>query len=140
MPAQYRKKKRVAGPSKNEEKVERARQAEFMSRSSNSFGARYPDVKAMTVALVFTGAQGQSLGEETRKYGPQDPCDFAVPCPGMCGVGSFDLAGKVAQVLESRAEVSEGAGVCQEKLHTGAACGCALKVRLQVEYRGAPEA
>lgn len=134
MPAQYRKKKRVAGPSKNEEKVERHRQAELMGRSTNSLGARYPDVRKLTVTLTFTGAQGQNLGEESRSYGPQDPADFAVPCPGMCGVGSFDLAGKVAQVLESRLESSEASGVCQQKLQTGSDCACALKVRLEVAY------
>src|SRR5947209_1711561 len=102
MPGTYRKKKRVVGPSKNEEKVERARRVEMLSRSANALSARYPDVRSMTVLLTFTGAQGQSLGEETRTYSQADPCDFAVACPGMCGVGSFDLAAKIAQVIESR--------------------------------------
>lgn len=135
MPGPYRKKKRVVGPSKNEEKVERARQAELMSRGSNSIGTRYPQVRALKVLLSFTGAQGQSLGEETRTYGPQDPADFTVSCPGMCGVGSFDLASKVAQVVESLSEVSEGTGICKESLQTGQPCGCSLKARLEVSYR-----
>jgi hypothetical protein len=140
MPGPYRKKRRIVGPSKNEEKVERSRQQEAMGRGSNSIGSRYPEVKSMKVALTFTGAQQQSLGGETRSYGPQDPCVFSVPCPGMCGVGAFDLAGKVAQVVEAHSEVSEGSGVCQERLHTGAPCGCTLKVRLEVAYRPAPAA
>lgn len=140
MPGPYRKKRRIVGPSKNEEKVERARMQDAMSRGSNSIGSRYPEVKTMKVALSFTGAQGQSLGDESRSYGPQDPCVFSVPCPGMCGVGAFDLAGKVAAVVEGHMEHSEGSGVCQERLHTGAPCGCTLKVKLEVAYRPAPAA
>lgn len=137
MPGIYRKKKRVVGPSKNEEKVERARQAEAMSRGGNLLSARYPEVKSITVRLSFLGAQQQSLGEETRSYQPSDPCDFAVPCPGLCGVGSFDLAGKVAAVITEHQDVSEGSGVCQERLHAGAGgpCGASLKCRVEVAYK-----
>lgn len=133
----YRKKKRNTGPSKNEEKIERGRQAEAMNRQSNSLGARYPSVNNLVVHLAFLGAQQQSLGEETRKYGQNDPCDFAVPCPGMCGVGSFDLAAKISAVIGNQEERSEGGGTCQERLHagTGPACGCSLKCRVEVSYR-----
>ena len=136
----YRKKRRNAGPSKNEEKVERARQAEALTRGSNSLTARFPDVKSIKVALFFTGPQGQSLGEETRTYNPQDPCDFAVPCPGLCGVGSFDLAAKIGQIVLAHEMVSESGGVCQERLHAGAGgpCGCALKCRVEAAYIPTP--
>lgn len=136
MPGPYRKKRRTVGPSKNEEKVERAKQAEAMGRSSNYLGARYPNVKALKVALSFIGAQQQSLGGETRVFSPQDACNFAVSCPGLCGVGSFDLAAKIAQIIEAREEVSESSGICQERLHAGAGgpCGAALKCRVEVSY------
>jgi hypothetical protein len=130
MPGIYRKKKRVVGPSKNEEKVERQRQAESMS----AVAARYPSVQSIKVSLNFLGAQQQSLGEETRSYGPGDSCDFAVPCPGMCGVGSFDLAAKIASVVTAGEGVSESSGVCQEQAAAGP-CGASLKCRIEVAYK-----
>jgi hypothetical protein len=138
--ATYRKKKRNPGPSKNEEKVERARQAEAMNRTGNSVGARFPEVGSLKITLAFTGAQGQSFGEVTKTYKPQDPCDFATPCPGRCGVGSFDLASKIAAVVTAHEMVSEGSGVCQEKPYAGATepCGCTLKARVEATYRSIP--
>ncbi|MDE2038810.1 MAG: hypothetical protein KGO96_07945 [Elusimicrobia bacterium] len=134
MPGIYRKKRRQKGPSKNEEKVERARQAEAIARPANSLASRFPTLRALTVTLSFTGAQGQTLGEETRRYGPQDPCDFSVPCPGLCGVGSFDLAAKIEQIAAAGETDSESNGVCQEILQTGGSCACALKCRVQASY------
>ena len=137
MAGTYRKKRRTVGPSKNEEKVERAKQVEAMGRASNQLGSRYPAVKVLKVILEFVGAQQQSLGSETRVYNPQDACDFAVACPGLCGVGSFDLAGKISQIIEAREESSASSGVCQERLHAGAGglCGASLKCRVEVSYK-----
>lgn len=136
MPGPYRKKRRVVGPSKNEERVERSRREEALTRSSNSLGARFPDVRSLVVKLSFFGAQGQSFGDETRKFGPEDPCLFAVPCPGRCGVGSFDLAAKIAAVLTNHEPASQGSGVCQEPLAAGSAakCECRLDCAIEVVY------
>ena len=142
MAAQYRKKRRNAGPSKNEEKIERNRQAETMLRSSNSLGARYPEVRSLTVKLAFFGAQGQSFGEETRSFAPPDPCNFAVSCPGRCGVGSFDLAAKISAIVLACETISKSSGICQEKLYAGAVemCQCRLECTIEVSYRPAPVA
>ena len=133
MPGIYRKKKRNPGPSKNEEKVERARQA----KSQVAFGARYSQARSLTVVLTFSGPQGQSFGQETRTFSPQDPCDFAVPCPGRCGVGSFDLEGKIDAVIAAQEQQSQASGVCQEVLFAGSAdtCGCKLDCAITVAYR-----
>ncbi len=132
MPGIYRKKKRPTGPSKNEEKVERGRQA----KGQMSLGARYPEARNLTVSLSFSGPQGQSFGQETRTFAPQDPCDFAVPCPGRCGVGSFDLAGKIDAVLAAHEAESRASGVCQEAPFGGAdTCGCKLDCVITVAYR-----
>lgn len=137
MPGIYRKKKRNTGPSKNEEKVERARQAKNLLGSGNSLGSRYPQARSLTVVLTFSGPQGQPFGQETRTFNPQDPCDFAVPCPGRCGVGSFDLAGKIDAVMTAQEPESKASGVCQEVLFAGAAdvCGCKLDCAISVAYR-----
>lgn len=138
----YRKKRRITGPSKNEEKVSRGRQEEYLQRASNSLGARFPTVTRMTVRLDFLGPQGQSLSQETRAFAPSDSCSFSAPCPGTCGVGNFDLAAKIAAVVEAGEAVSEGAGVCQERLYAGsqAACGCQLRCRIEVSYKPQPAA
>src|SRR5579885_3665933 len=132
MPGIYRKKRRQVGPSKNEEKVERGRQA----KSAVPLGARYPQVRSLTIVLTFSGPQGQSFGQETRAFSPQDPCDFAVPCPGRCGVGSFDLAAKIEEVIAAQEQESKSSGVCQEVLFAGAAdvCGCKLDCAITVAY------
>lgn len=134
MAQQYRKKKRVAGPSKNEEKVQRSREAEAMLGRGNSLSARYPNVRGVTVKLAFSGEQGQSFGDETRSYGPNDPCDFAVPCPGRCGVGSFDLAGKIDAMIEAHEPESKSSGVCQQQLFAGQNCNCKLECAVQISY------
>lgn len=133
MPGIYRKKKRHAGPSKNEEKVERARQAKNLLGSGNTLGARYPQARSLTVTLTFSGPQGQPFGQETRTFSPQDPCDFAVPCPGRCGVGSFDLAGKIDAVLAAQEPQSRASGVCQEPF-MAETCGCKLDCAIAVVY------
>lgn len=137
MPEQYRKKKRVTGPSKNEEKIERNRQADFLAGRSNSLSARFPDVTSLRVTLAFFGPQGQSYGEEKRTFNPNDPCVFSVPCPGRCGVGAFDLAGKLADVLAAHEPTSKATGICQEPLYAGAAarCECRLECSIDASYR-----
>ena len=137
MPGIYRKKRRNAGPSKNEEKVERARQAERLQGGANLLSVRFPDVQSLTVKLTFSGAQGQFLADESRTFGPQDPCSFAVPCPGRCGVGSFDLAAKIGAIVTNHELESRSSGVCQEKLFAGAAdmCQCKLDCVVTVVYR-----
>ena len=138
----YRKKRRHAGPSKNEEKVSRSKEAEFLNRASNSLGARFPSVVRMTVRLDFLGPQQQLLSQETRAFGPGDPCEFSAPCPGTCGVGNFDLAAKIAKVIEAGEAVSESSGVCQERLFAGsaAACNCQLRCRVEIVYQPQPAA
>jgi hypothetical protein len=136
MPGAYRKKRRVVGPSKNEERVERNRREEALTRSSNSLGARFPNVRSLTVKLAFFGAQGQSFGEETRKFAPNDPCLFAVPCPGRCGVGSFDLAAKITAIIGAHEPQSQSSGVCQEPVAAGSSdtCQCRLDCAVEVAY------
>ena len=140
MSAPYRKKKRNVGPSKNEEKVSRAKELASLSRPSNSLGSRFPGVTRMTVRLEFISNHQQLLSQETRVFGPSDSCNFSAPCPGTCGVGDFDLAGKVAKVVESRQGLVETSGLCQERLFAGSKdlCGTQLKCRLEIEYAASP--
>lgn len=137
--ADYYKKRRIAGPSKNEQKVQREREQESRLRSAGTLGTRFPSVDHLKVSLEFRGAQQQVLGSEIRDFRPGDPCNFSAACPGQCGVGKFNLEGKIEKVIEGREVRAEGTGKCQEPLYAGAAsvCGCELKCKIEINY--APE-
>lgn len=134
--ADYYKKRRIAGPSKNEQKIQRERENADRVRSAGTLKTRFPTVEHLIVALEFRGPQQQVLGSEVREFRPQDACEFSAACPGQCGVGSFNLEAKIEKVIESREPRSEGAGKCQEPLYAGAAsvCGCELKAKIEVRY------
>lgn len=134
----YRKKRRhKPGPSKNEMKVWRGREAERQVRSAGTLRERFPWVQKLTVQLDFFTPQQLLLEKESRMFGPPDPCLFSAPCPGRCGGrGSFDLAAKVQAVVESRQPQGTGAGVCRELLYPGSAeiCGFRLQCRIDALY------
>ena len=134
----YRKKKRNTGPSKNDEKVQRGREAERLAGSS--LGARYPSLQSLSLKLVFQSPHGASLGEETRSFKPSDPCDLAAPCPGQCGAGDFDMAKRIDTMVAAGQPVLETSGKCVQPIYAGAKelCGCELKLRASAEYKPKP--
>ena len=136
----YRKKKRNTGPSKNDEKVQRSKEAERLSGSGNSLGARYPSLQGLSIRLEFLSPHGASLGEETRSFKPNDACDFAAPCPGQCGVGDFDLVKKIDAMVAAGQPVLEASGKCVQPLFAGSKelCGCELRCRAAAEYKPKP--
>lgn len=134
----YRKRKVKPGPSKNEQKVMRSRESEAANRSTPTLKSLYPPVDRLTIHLEFRSPQKAPLGNETRVFNANDPCRFTAPCPGTCGVGSFNLAAKIGKVVETAAAASEGTGVCQEQGGAAGVCGCELKVRMEVVYAPLP--
>ena len=137
MPGYFKKRRRVrAGPNKNEQKVQRRLELENREQAAGTLQSRYPAVQGLSIHLVLLTPQHQILNEETRAFGPGDALDLEVPCPGRCGVGSFNLGAKVDSVITSRQERSESGGKCQEPLMGGSAelCGCELKCRMEVVY------
>jgi hypothetical protein len=136
----YKKKRKNTGPNKNEAKVMRSKEVERLGSSGNSLGARFPGVERLVVALQFLSSHQADLGAETRSFGPSDACNFAVPCPGPCGAGDFNLATKIESVITNRAPASEASGKCGQPLFAGSKdlCGCELKCRLTVTYRPLP--
>lgn len=131
----YFKKKRKAGPSKNELKLARARQAEASERAAGALRANFPNVSRLEIALTFLSEQKTVLEERKLSLGPDDTCVFEAPCPGMCGTGSFDFSGKVAQTIESASDQAEGSALCGVSLPSGKPCGCEAKARIAVSYR-----
>lgn len=135
--ARYFKKRRPVGPSKNEEKIQRSREAEARERSAGRLSDIFPLVERLSVRLELLSPQNAPLAEvETRSFGPGDKCDFSVPCPGRCGQGSFNLAAKLQAVVESREGTSQSSGTCQEPLYVGSpdVCGVKLSCQIQIQY------
>ena len=132
----FKKRKAKTGPNKNEAKVQRARDEEARSRSGGRLQDRFPSVQSLSVKMEFFSSHQAPLGEESRTFRPQDVCDFSAPCPGPCGVGSFDLGAKVEQVVASGQSSAEATGRCQEPLYAGSPdlCGCELKCSITVAY------
>ncbi|MBI4425050.1 MAG: hypothetical protein HY554_15060 [Elusimicrobia bacterium] len=136
----FKKRRPKGGPSKNEEKVTRSREAAARERSMSRLADRFPQVERLSVQLDLVSPQNHPLAErQTRVFRPEDACDFSVPCPGRCGHGSFDLAAKLESVVETRQPLSESSGTCQEPLYAGSpdVCGVRLNCRIEVAY--APE-
>ena len=139
--AYFKRRRGSGGPSKNEKKVMRSREEERQSRAGGTLAQRYPYVKRLVVHLEFLSPQKHPLSQETRAFEPADICKFSVSCPGRCGDGSFDLAGKIDAVILAEQTASESSGKCPKPLYAGAAetCGCELKCRLEVSYLPKPE-
>ncbi len=135
--AGYHKKRRRPGPSKNDEKVSRGKDEERRAHPSNWLGNRFELVSGLTLALKLVGTHNELLAEETRIFGREEACSFAVPCPGLCGGGSFDLGPKVTEVVAAHEALSESVIICQNKTYSGpaSACGVTLQCRLDVVYK-----
>ena len=132
MAGYFKKRKRTFGPSKNEKKVMRAKEA----ASAGTLGQRYQDVRRLNIQLKFSSPHNAILGEESRDFGPQDLCRFLVPCPGACGEGSFDLESKIQQIVATRQSRSESSGQCQKPSFVSPSdiCGCLLDCTITVVY------
>ncbi len=135
--AQFFKKRRgKGGPSKNEQKVARGREAANRTRMAGTVGQRFPALERLTVKLEFISPQGQTVDTQSRGLGPDDAYEFSVPCPGRCGQGSYDLAAKIQAVIEAREGMSESSGQCRVPTYPGSpeVCGYQLKCRIEATY------
>ena len=132
----YRKKRRKAGPSKNDEKVRRAQTAEDNERAAGTVSTRFPSVRSLRVKVSIATPQGVVLEESEETYGPNDPFFLEADCPGSCGSGSYDFAVLIAQSLENLQERGVAQIVCAEASYSGAAgaqCGCVAKCEFIAE-------
>lgn len=126
----YRKKKRKAGPSKNDEKVRRAQNAEDHARAAGTLATRFPALRALRVKVSIATPQGVVLEESEETYGPNDLFFLEADCPGSCGSGTYDFAVLIGQSLENLQERGSSQIVCAEPSYSGAAgatCGCVAK-------------
>ena len=136
-----RRRRGPQGPNKNEQKVQQREAAERRVRSAGSLADRFPSVERLSISLEFRGPQDSVLGSENRVFRGADIVELAAPCPGLCGVGNFDLAAKIEQVVIAREPASQASGVCQERLYAGSpdVCGCRLACRIEISYKPEPK-
>ena len=78
----YRKKRRKAGPSKNDEKVRRAQTAEDNERAAGTLSTRFPSVRSLRVKVSIATPQGVVLEESEETYAPNDAFFLEADCPG----------------------------------------------------------
>jgi len=136
MPGFYRKKRRKAGPSKNEEKVQRGREAEAEAHAAGTLSSRFPGVRGVKVRIIVTSPQGVVLDENDDLIGPNDPFIIEADCPGRCGSGSYDFAETVAAALSKVEEHGAAEAACAEPLYGGGpeSCGCVAKCEFEAEF------
>ncbi len=136
MPGFYRKKRRKAGPNKNQEKVQRGREAEAEAHAAGTLATRFPGVRGVKVRMIVTSPQGVVLDETEDLIGPNDPFIIETDCPGRCGSGSFNFAETVAQALTKLEEHGTAEVACAEQLYGGGpeACGSVAKVEFEAEF------
>lgn len=139
--AAFFKRRAKPGPSKNEQKVQRGLQAEARARGGSSVQQKFPTVEHLALLIDIITPQAQAIDHQTRSFSASEPCDFAVPCPGRCGQGSYDLSYKVKSAVEARESLSEGSLICKEPLFAGSSdsCGYTLKYRVEIRYLPKPD-
>lgn len=138
----FKKRRKNAGPNKNEEKVQRAADALSRESAGGVLGARFPFVKRLKIALQFLSPQQQLLEEKVMDIKANDPYRFDAACPGRCGNGRFDFSEAVANAVNRRRNLTESGGVCPQPLFAGAAqtCGCQAKCRIEIDFLPLPAA
>ena len=132
----YRKKRRKAGPSKNDEKVRRSQTAEDNERAAGTLSTRFPSVRSLRVKVSIATPQGVVLEESEETYAPNDPFFLEADCPGSCGSGSYDFAVLIGASLEALKMRGSAQIVCAEPSYSGAAgavCGCIAKCEFTAE-------
>lgn len=140
MAGYFKKKRGSSGPSKNEQKLMRARRAEDEARSAGTLRDKFPAVARLKIRLTFLDHQ-RLLEERDLALSPSDSAVFSVACPGRCGVGSFDFGKKIAETAAARRPFSESSAQCSQPLYGGSAeaCGLEIRCRMDVEYLPAQE-
>ncbi|MBI4371444.1 MAG: hypothetical protein HY552_04015 [Elusimicrobia bacterium] len=132
----YRKKRRKTGPSKNEEKVQRAREALAETSAAGTLASRFPSVRALRVTLSFVSPQGAVLESSETTLKPGDPFQFEADCPGRCGSGSVDFAPQLADALGRTLAEGSFEVPCAEPLYGGGpgSCGCLARCAFSADH------
>lgn len=121
----YRKKKRKVGPSKNDEKLQRAQDAADSARAAGTLVANFPGLSGLKATITVKGAQGQLLDEKTISLKAGDSFQVAADCPGACGSGRFDFAPLLADTLSQGGKSGRAELACGMPSYSGGGGTCA---------------
>lgn len=85
--------------------------------------------------VQFLNRQGHLLQDDHLEYGPNDPINFMIPCPGGCGDGKTDLQSKIEHVVRQHLTSGEGHAQCGRQLYSNTElCGCEVRCQIRVVY------
>lgn len=126
----YFKRRKAKTVNKNQEKSLRNRR-----QAGQPLSALYPNVQSLSLDLAFVSPQGDLISEDQIQAGPSDIVDLSAPCPGRCGDGTMDLAGKVGDIVRRHETSSESSGRCaRPAFGSGDPCGTELRARIEIAY------
>jgi hypothetical protein len=136
MPGFHRKKKRSTGPNKNQQKVQRGREAQAEAQAAGTLSSRFPSIRNIKVHITLISTQGVVLNEIETPIGPNDPFLVSADCPGRCGSGLFDFTLPISQLLSQQQDHGLSESACAEPLYGGGAdsCACVAKCEFQAEF------
>lgn len=137
--AQFFKKRRRGnpGPSKNELKVRRRREADNPGAAGRPLAEEFPGVQGMTLQLDFLTPQRQVLDQQTHAFGAEDVPALEIECLGRCvGEGTFDLTDKIRDAVTARRTMAQFSDVCAARPFPGNSetCGFLLQTTLRLEF------
>ena len=128
--------RRKIGPSKNEKKIRRRGEAGQVS--SALLRHVFPTLSRLSVKLVFTDARGAVVKEESLDFSPGDPCDLAIACPGVCGVGKYNLTERIERAVTEQETALEASAPCGSPRYgtVNEPCGTSLKCTVALSLSG----
>lgn len=132
----YRKRRIVHGPSKNELRAARGEKADMLRSRAGGLRQRFPNAEGLELDIRLELATGGILDQSRRIMGPDEPLLLDVACPGGCGGGLFLLTDMAESLLQSRAETREGMAICQATSYRDPKmmCGTKLFYRISIHY------
>jgi len=124
--ARYGRRRRP-GPSKNEKKVRR--RGEGDPAAGAPLGQVFPMLSKLSIKFSFTDARGAVVQEESRDFGAGDPCDLAFACPGICGVGTFNMVERIERAITENETAFDAVAPCGSPRYgtVSEACGSTFK-------------
>ncbi len=128
--------RRKPGPSKNEKKIRR--RGEAGQSSAALLKHIFPTLSKLSVKLIFTDARGQVVKEESLDFAPEDSCDLAFSCPGVCGVGKYNLKERIERAVTEQETTLEASAPCGSPRYgtVNEPCGSALKCTVGLSLAG----
>jgi hypothetical protein len=122
----FPKRKRKAGPSKNEEKIRRAAAAEAQTQAAGTLSSRFPALRGLKLHYTFKTTSGVVLQDDQESLQPNDAFQLASDCPGACGMGKFDFGAGVSDALGRGLDSGAVEFACAHSQYGGGSnpCGC----------------